>query len=327
MLLPLAGLLAGCGSSHPANTLVLYSGQHEQTTAKLVSAFEHRTGIHVELRSGDESSLGNQVLQEGQASPADVFYSENTPVLETLAAHGLLAKVSPAALAAVPARFSSAKGEWLGVSARISVLVYDPALIHPAELPRSLEELAAPRYRGKLAYAPSETDFQPLVSAMIRAHGAAYAEKWLKGVAANARTYADNETILREVNEGQSAFAPVNSYYWYRLREEVGAAGTHSAVAYFAPGDLGALLDVSGAAILRSSPQQAAAQRFLSFLVSTEGQEVIARSQSYEYPLRPGVAAAAALPALSSLHPAQFTPAELGDGREALELEQRLGLL
>lgn len=322
-----ACLETGCGSTHAANSIVVYSGQHEQTTHALAAAFEHQSGIRVEVRSGDEASLGNQVLQEGSASPADVFYSENTPVLEVLAHHGLLAPVAPSTLAAVPARLSSAEGRWVGVSARTSAIVYNTALIKPAELPRSLSELAAARYRGKVAFAPSETDFQPLVSAIIRRDGAAAAEAWLKGLQANGRSYSDNETILREVNEGQSALAPVNSYYWYRLRDELGAKGTHSAVAYFTPGDVGSLIDISGAAVLRSSSNSVGAQRFLAFLVSAEGQALIAHSKSYEYPLRPGIAAAPGLPALASLHPVALSPAQLGEGREALELEQKLGLL
>ena len=79
--------------------------------------------------------------------------------------------------------------------------------------------------------------------------------------------------------------------------------------------------------MLASSSHPAEAQRFLAFLVSPAGQEVIAHSDSFEYPLRPGVAAAAALPPLSSFHPAPLTPAELGDGSTALALEQKLGLL
>jgi iron(III) transport system substrate-binding protein len=321
-------LLAACGgSSSPAGTITLYNGQHEQTTAKLVAAFEKESGIKVAVRSADEATLGNQLVQEGSNSPADVFYSENTPVLEALASKRLLAPVEGSTLAAVPRTYDSARGEWVGVSARESVLVYDTAKLRAAQVPTSILALAAPEWKGKVAFAPSETDYQPLVSAIIKLDGTAAAERWLRGLAANGRILPDNETVVTQVNNGQSQLGPINQYYWYRLRAELGAAGTHSALRYFAGGDAGNLLNVSGASVLRSSSHRADAQAFLAFLVSRAGQEIIAHSDSFEYPLRPGVAAAPALPPLSSLHPVALTPAELGDGHAALAMEQKLGLL
>jgi iron(III) transport system substrate-binding protein len=319
--------LAACGGSGGPNTLTIYSGQHEQTTAMLVSAFERETGIKVQVRSGDERALGNQLLQEGSSSPADIFYSENTPILESLREHRLLAAVAPSTLAAVPARYSSAQGRWVGVSARLSALVYNRSRLGGVAPPPTILELAQPRFKGKLAFAPTETDFLPLVTAVTKLHGRAAAERWLKGLQSNGAVYPDNETVVTQVNAGQSGIAALNTYYWYRLRDELGAGGMHSALAYLAPGDAGAVLNVSGAAILASSSHRSAAQRFLAFLVSPAGQEAIARSHSYEYPLRPGVAAAPGLVPLSQVHPAPLTPAELGDGSAALALEQELGLL
>jgi iron(III) transport system substrate-binding protein len=323
-----AGLLLGaCGTSSDPNTLTIYSGQHEQTTSQLAAAFERETGIKVAIRYGDEESLGNQVLQEGSSSPADVFYSENSPVLESLSEHHLLAAVAPSTLAAVPARYSSASGHWVGVSGRVSELIYNARRVGAASLPSSVLELARPAWRGKVAFAPAETDFQPLVAAVVHVYGEAVAKRWLQGLAANAASYPDNETVATQVNNGQGAIAPLNQYYWYRLRDELGTSSTQSALHYLAPGDVGQVLDVSGAAVLASSDHRAAAQRFLAFLVSEAGQRVLAASHSYEYPLRGGVAAAPGLPPLASLHPSSLTPAQLGDGHAVLVLEQDLGLL
>ncbi len=327
--LPIAAapLLAGCGSASSGGALVLYNGQHEQTTARLVAAFERSTGIKVEVRSGDEASLGNQIVQEGSSSPADVFYTENTPVLEALREQHLLAPVRASTLAAVPSRDNSAEGDWVGVSARVSALVYNTTQVSPAQLPTSIMQLAQPRWKGKVGFAPSETDFQPLVTAIVREDGTAAAERWLEGLAANAKTYPDNETAVAQVNNGESEVAPINHYYWYRLRAELGAGGTHSALHYFQAGDVGELEDVSGAAALASSRHQAQAQELLAFLVSHTGQETLAHSDSFEYPLRPGVAPAAGLTPLSQIGPNGLTPTQLGDGSTALALEQKLGLL
>jgi len=328
LVLASAGLLlSACGSSSGSDSITVYSGQHEQTTAMLVAAFERQTGIKVNLRSGDEAALGNQVLQEGSNSPADVFYSENTPVLEALREHRMLAPVDPATLAQVPSRYSAGDGRWLGVTARLSALAYNTSLVAGGTLPGSILELAEPRWKGKVAIAPSETDFQPLIIAISKLYGPAAAERWLKGLGANGSVYSNNESAIAAVNNGQSAVVVVNEYYWYRLRDELGNGGTHSALHYFTAGDPGQLLDVSGAAVLASSAHKTTAQRFLAFLVSTAGQQVIAHSHSYEYPLRPGVAAAPALPPLSQFKPVSLTPADLGDGSAALALEQKLGLL
>jgi iron(III) transport system substrate-binding protein len=318
--------LAGCGTGG-GDALTIYSGQHEQTTSLLVSAFERETGVAVDVRSGDESALANQVLQEGSSSPADVFYSENTPVLEALREHGRLAPVAPSTMRSIPRRYDSPDGDWVGVSARVTALVYNTSRLRAAQLPGSILQLAEPRWKGKVAFAPSETDFQPLIEAIARLDGTATAERWLKGLQSNGTAVSDNEALVTAVNEGQSALGPVDHYYWYRLRDEVGRGSLHSALHLLAPRDPGGLVDVSGAAVLKSSSHRGEAQRFLAFLVSARGQRIIAEGHSYEYPLRPGVAAAAILPPLSTITPAPLTPAELGDGSSALALEQRLGLL
>ncbi len=321
----LAIAASGCGGT-PAE-LVLYNGQHEQTTSAIVAAFEKKTGIKVEVRSADESTLGNQLIQEGTASPADVFYTENSPVLEALARRSLLRPAPAEALASVPSRYSSAHGLWVGVSGRIAALVYNTGLLHERQVPDRLIELASPRFKGKLGFAPTETDFQPLVTSLIHYDGAAVAEQWLRALQRNGTIYPDNETVTAQVNNGESALGPINHYYWFRLRASLGAGEVHSALRYFKPGDPGDLLDVSGAAVLRSSHHVANAERFLRFLVSRDGQEAIAHSTSFEYPLRPGVAASPQLTPLSKLRPLGLTPAQLGTGSQALALEQKLGLL
>jgi iron(III) transport system substrate-binding protein len=319
--------LAGCGGSSAG--LTLYNGQHEQTTDALVAAFEKQTGISVAVRSDDEDTLAAQIDAEGLGSPADVIYTENSPPLEHLQEQGLLAPVDSTTLARTPTRFNSPQGDWVGVSARVSVLIYNTSLVKPDELPRSVMALAEPRWRGQLALAPGETDFQPIVTAVQRVHGTAATLRWLQALKANAgsRIYPDNETITSEVNRGQAAIGVINQYYWYRERAQVGAAGMHSAIAYFAPGDPGYVVDVSGAAVLKSSAHSAAAQRFLAFIVSHQGQEIIAHGTSFEYPIAAGVHTAAPETPFAQLRPDPIDLAELGDGTSAIALLQRAQLL
>jgi iron(III) transport system substrate-binding protein len=327
-----AGLLAACGSASAAGSpgsITLYSGQHEQTTQSLVTAFEQQTGIKVNVRYNDEDSFADEIVAEKAHPIADVFYTENSPVLEYLQGLGMLAPVDSSTLAKTPAEYNSPQGDWAGVSARVSVLIYNPSLISKSQLPTSVLQLANPKYQGKLAFAAGETDFQPIVTSVARAYGQAEASTWLNGIKSNAgaHIYPDNETIADEVNRGAAAFGVVNQYYWYRLKAELGGSNIHSQIAYFAPQDPGYVLDVSGAAILKSSKNQAGAQKFLAFLTSAQGQEVIAHSISFEYPLDEGVQTTAPETPFAQLQPNSITIADLGDGSTAIALLRKAGLL
>ena len=323
-----AGLAADAGRSGArAGSITLYSGQHEQTVSKLAADFEKRTGVHVAVRSADEATLANQIIQEGSRSPADVFFAENPPALQALAERKLLAPVPAATLRVVPRGDSSPSGSWVAVSARSAVLVYNTGKITPAALPSSLLDLASPKWKGKVAIAPGETDFQPLVTSIAQLRGTSAAVAWLKALKRNAKVYDDNELIVAAVNKGAVLTGLVDHYYWYRLRDEVGPSHTKSAIHYFAPRDPGMLVDVSGAAILQSSKHAADARRFLAYLVGKPAQTIIATSESYEYPLRPGVTNTKIDRPLGDIVPAKVSATQLGDGKAALEMLQQVGLL
>jgi iron(III) transport system substrate-binding protein len=331
-LVPLS--VAACTGGSPSAssgkvTLTLYNGQHVQTTEALVAAFEKATGIDVAVRSDDEDVLDAEIVAEGSRSPADVVFSENSPALEYLQARGLLAPVDRSTLARTPAKFNSPRGNWVGISARVSVLIYNPSLIDKSALPTHVLEVADPRYRGKLAFAPGETDFQPVITSVLRTYGKAEALTWLDGIKTNAEShiYPDNEAISAAVNRGIVAFGVVNQYYWYRMRAEIGAANVHSRIAYFSPRDPGYVLDISGAAVMKSSRHEAAAQRLLGFLVSAKAQEIIAHSISFEYPIVSGVKSAQSETPFDELEPNPIDVAELGTGAQAVDLLRDVQLL
>ena len=319
---------SGSASSLAGQTITLYNGQHEQTTNALVKAFEKQTGVTVKVRSDDEDVLAQQIAQEGSHSPADVFFTENTPPQARLDEKGLLARVDPAALIDVQARYSASDHDWIGVSARLSTLVYNTRDLKPSQLPTSVLGLADPKWKGKLDIAPSETDFQPIVTSVDAQIGDAATVRWLKALKANAGVHSDpdNETLVANVNKGVTQLGVINHYYWYRLKDEVGQAGLHSALAPFAPHDAGYLLDVSGAAVLKSSRHQQAAQALVKFLVSRSGQQVLTKSDSWEYPLGDGVTNPA-LPPLAKAQPKNFSLTRIGDGSKAISLLQQAGLL
>jgi iron(III) transport system substrate-binding protein len=326
-----AGLLVGAASTAGASPapITLYSGQHVQTTQALVSAFEKKTGIKVNVRFDDEDVLADQMVAEGGHSPADVFFTENSPPLQYLASKQMLAPLSKSTLAETPAKYNSPNGKWLGISARVSVIVYNTKLLKPSQLPTSAMQLSQPRWKGKVALAGGETDFQPIVTSVARAHGNAAALQWLNGIKANAggHLYPDNETVVDQVNRGQVALGVINQYYWYRLRAEDGASNMHSAIAYFAPHDVGYVMDVSGAAVLRSSSHKAEAQQLVAFLGSARAQQIIAHSDSFEYPIGSHVTTAQPETPFDQLRPNSISIARLGTGAEAIKLLQQAQLL
>ncbi|MFI9157798.1 iron ABC transporter substrate-binding protein [Kitasatospora aureofaciens] len=317
---------AASGTALAGQTITVYSGQHEQTVKALTEDFTKRTGIKVELRSGDEAELANQILQEGDASPADVFYAENPPALTALGDKGLLTKVAPDTLKSVPADDSSGRGDWVGVSARTSAFLAATGKAADTAPPASVLDLAKPEWKGRLGIAPSETDFAPVVTQVLKAKGEDATKQWLKGLKDNAKVYDSNETLSAAVNSGEVEGGVIDHYYFYRMRDEKGAAETLATLHYFPKGDPGSLVDVSGAAVLKHGKHQAAAQAFLGYLASAPAQTVIAGSASYEYPLVSGVQGKPELPALDTIGTVA-DPAQLGDGKQALGLLQDAGLL
>jgi len=322
-----SGASAGTDSSNGSGeTITLYNGQHPQLTQAIVNAFEKQTGIHVKVRTDDGIVLADQILQEGSHSPADVYLTENSPELMLLTQHQLLTQLPKSITSQIPAQYDSPTGNWVGISARVSALAYNPSVISSSQLPASILDLAQPQWKGKVAIAPTDSDFVPLVGAVIATYGQSAALNWLRGLKSNATQDADIETVAAAVNKGQDAVGIINQYYWYRLRTELGDGGTHSQVYYFPNHNVGGLENISGAAVLASSAHRAAAEKFVSFLVSAQAEKILAAGDTYEYPVRAGVAPNPQLVPLSQVNPAILNVTSLGNDLAAAALLQQAGL-
>ncbi|MGH3796610.1 MAG: iron ABC transporter substrate-binding protein [Pseudonocardiaceae bacterium] len=330
LLLALTGCGAGSGgsgSSAGSGPLTLYNGQHESTTKLLVSDFTKATGIKVNIRSGEDPEVANQILQEGSASPADVFYTENSPALALLSEKGKLAPVDQATLRQIPAKYDSPKGDWVGVAGREAVLVYNPATLPASQLPKSIMDVGGPAWHAKIGIAPAEGDFQAIVAAVAKAEGTQKATAWLQGLKRDGQTYESNTAIMQAVNRGDIPAGIIYHYYVLRDQAESGANSSHVKLYYFGHQDPGAFVSVSGAGVLKSSKHQAEAQRLVSFLTGTQGQTDLAKSDDFEYPLNPQVPANPKLKPFDQLQAPDIGPADIGDGTQAVALLQQVGLL
>ncbi len=325
-LLALVAVTSGCSGDGDDDALVLYNAQNQNLMKALTKAFTDKTGIQVRIRGGGDSELSNQLVQEGAKSPADVFTTENSTAMAQVDRAGLFAPLSPAALEGVPAQYVSGRKTWVGVAARSTVLVYNPSKLPAAELPASMLDLSQPAWKGRFGYAPTGADFQAIASSVFALEGDAAGEAFVQGLKDNGRTYANNIAILKAVNAGEIPAGIIYHYYWFQDRANTGADSRNAELHYFGDQDSGAYLSVAGAGVLSSSKRSEQAQRFVAFLTSREGQEVLAGSNDLQYAINNGVASNPALKPISELE-APAVPFDALDGPKVLAAFRKVGIL
>ncbi|SDY13397.1 iron(III) transport system substrate-binding protein [Modestobacter sp. DSM 44400] len=333
--LTVTALLAGCGNSgssgsadaaSDAGPLTLYNAQHEDLITAMVDGFTEQTGIEVELRSGDDAELANQIVAEGDASPADVFVTENSPSIDLVAEAGLLAPIEESTLAQVPDQFSPADGSWVGFAARSTVLAYNTDKLTEAQLPASLLDLADPAWKGRFGIAPGGADFQAIVGAVLALRGEDATRTWLAGLKDNAQVYQGNTAVMTAVDQGEIEAGVIYHYYWYKDRAESGNNSANVELHYFGNQDPGAFVSVSGAGVLASSDQADEAQQLVAYLTSPAGQQRSAQSTALEYAVGNDATSAEVLPPLDGLDAPEVDPGML-NGPQVTELMQEAGLL
>ncbi len=329
-LVSIAGVatsLAACGSdASGAEKLTVYSAQHESLVRAMLEGFTEETGIALEFRDANDSELANQIVQEGEASPADVFLTENSPSIDVVDKAGLLAPLDPSTLEQVGEQYRPESGTWVGFAARSTVLIYNPAEISEDELPGSMLDLAGPEWQGRVGIAAGGADFQAIVSAVLALQGEDATREWLTGLERNSEIYASNTAIMKAVDEGEVPVGITYHYYWYRDQAQNGLIGDDAKLHYFGNQDPGAFVSISGAGVLASSDQPEEAQRLVAYLTAEAAQEKLAESSALEYAVGTGVASAEALPPLESLGAPAVDPGSL-NAPQVTELMQEVGLL
>ena len=328
-LVGVAGALVACGggaggSSEPV--LTLYNAQHEDLMKAMVDGFTAQTGIEVEFRNGDDAELANQIVQEGKASPADVFVTENSPSVQVVADAGLFAPLEQSTLDQVPQQYRPGTSDWVGFAARSTVLAYNPQLISEAELPASMLDLAGPEWQGKVGFAPGGADFQAIVGAVLALRGEDATRTWLQGLADGGAVYQGNGAVMQAVDAGEIPVGIIYHYYWYKDQAESGQNSKNVQLHHFGNQDPGAFVSVSGAGVLASSKHQDEAQQLVAYLTSADGQRRLAESTALEYAVASGAASADVLPPLDTLGAPVVDPGTL-NGPDVTRLMQDVGLL
>ena len=307
-----------------AEALVLYNGQHRTTTEALVAAFTRATGIPVTVRNGDSPALAGQIIEEGARSPADVFYSEQSPPVAALEERGLLAPLATETVAQVSPAYVAPGRDWIGLSVRTRVVAYNHSLITPEKLPHSVLDFASPAWKDRVGYAPKD-GFQEQIMAIVKMRGRDAALAWLRGLRENGRMYNGNSAGVRAMEAGEIQVMLTNNYYYYGLLKERGAANLKSSVHYVDRIDPGAIQTLSAAGVLKSTTRPELAQRFVAFAVSEAGQKAIVDSVA-EYPVRRGIVSPYDLPPLDQVAGAPVAPADFGSAADAYALQRDAGM-
>ncbi|MEZ5171751.1 MAG: iron ABC transporter substrate-binding protein [Acidimicrobiia bacterium] len=309
LVLALALVTAGCTGSS-GDTLTVYSGRTENLIGPLLEQYADDTGVDIDVRYGQSADLALLVEQEGDKSPADVFISQSPGALGFLEAEGRLRELSAETLDLVDADYRDPDGEWVGLSGRVRVLVYNSDAVGEDELPASVFDLVDEEYAGRVGVAPENGSFQDFVSAMREVVGDDETAAWLEGMADNGSpTYANNTAIVEAVARGEVDMGLVNHYYNERARAENPDTPTENH--FFPGGDLGTLVLVTGAGIIDTAPHPDDAEDLVAFLLGEGAQQFFA-AETYEYPLAAGVEPTVDLPPLSGIEAPPVTLGVLG---------------
>ena len=299
-----------------AGALVIYSGRSESLVAPVIAQFRDASGVDVRVKYGGTSEIAATIQEEGGDSPADVFWAQEPGALGALAP--LFTPLPDDITAAVPAWARHDGGLWVGISGRARVVVYG-ADVAEDELPRSLEELVDPKWKGRVGWAPANASYRVMIAAMRQMWGEDKTREWLAGMLANdVKAFPKNTPIVAAAGAGEVDLGLVNHYYVHRFIAEDGEDfGARNL--YLNDGGPGSLVMVSGAGVLATADNPENAEKFVRFLLSTVAQQYFAAS-TFEYPLVDGVATSRFLPPLSSVVAPDIDLALLNDlaGSEAL---------
>jgi iron(III) transport system substrate-binding protein len=323
-----ATILTGCSSTDEQATevteLTVYSGRSEEFIAPFFAQWEAQSGIKLNIRYGDSAELAAQILEEGGNSPADLFLSQDAGSLGAVAEAGLFTQLSDEIASAIPATYVAANRNWVGVTGRARVFAYAPDRVKV--LPQSVTDLTNSQYKNQIGIAPTNASFQAFLTALIENKGADFAKNWLKALQANGvKIYAKNSAIVEAIDKGEISIGLVNHYYIWEVSEGLGRA-INVKNGFFAAGDLGNLINVSGAGILASSKKYAAAEDLINFLTSAASQAKFV-TDTHEYSLISGVAAPAGVPALDQIGAPTVDLATLKNIKATQDLLIEVGLL
>lgn len=284
VVLTLAAVTAfGGGAGEATDSITLYSGRGESLVAPIIERFEQETGIAVNVRYGGTAELAVLLQEEGDRSPADLFWAQDGGALGAVARAGLFSRLPGDLVGDLPYIYRNETGEWVATSGRARVLVYHPDRVGEDELPDSVFDLTDSRYAGRVGWAPTNGSFQSFVTAMRVMHGEQTTRQWLEGILANdPQAFRNNTATVEGVAAGEADMGIVNHYYLLRFLDD--DPGFPLRQVFFDEGDVGNLVNVAGIGILQTASNRDGAEAFIRFLLDLESQQYFT-DEVFEYPI------------------------------------------
>lgn len=306
-------------------TLVVYSGRDAELIDPLIAQFEENSGIDVDVRYAGTTELAAQLLEEGDATPAQVFLSQDAGALGAVSAAGLFTTLPTDISDAVAPEYTSRDGSWVGVTGRARVIAYDSERLSEDQVPGDIFAYTDPEWSGRVAIVPTNASFQAHVTAVRVLEGEDRAREWLEGLIANdAQIFARNGEVLEAVNTGAVEIGLINHYYWARSEQD--PTTLRAQLRFGDPGSVSALVNVTGAGILTGAADSDEARAFVEYLVSQDAQSYFLE-ETYEYPLAPGVGSPRDVPPLDQLGEPDIDLSQLDSLEQTVDLLTSVGLL
>ena len=316
---------AACRSGEESvGSLTIYSGRSETLVDSIIRQFADATGVDVKVKYASTSQLAATLLEEGDNSPADLFFSQDPGGLGAVGE--LLAPLPAEILEQVPEWARSPQGKWVGISGRARTVVYNSDLLEEEALPDDLFGFADPKWKGRIGWAPTNASFQAMVTAMRAVWGEDLTRRWLEGIQANdPKVYPKNTPQVAAVAAGEIDVGLVNHYYLFRFLAEEGesfpARNYHPR-----SGGPGSMVMVAGAGVLSTADNPETAEKFLNFMLSEVGQ-LYFTTRTFEYPLVEGVKTPSLLVPLEQLNIPDIPTLDLADLEETQQLLRDTGVL
>lgn len=305
--------------------LTIYSGRAEELVGSVIDGFTEATGIEVDVRYGDTAEMAAQIVAEGDASPADVFWAQDPGALGALEAEGLLATLPDEITGAVDPAFASDSGAWVGITGRVRVVTYNTDNLSEDELPDSVFDLTDPEWAGRVSWAPTNGSFQGFITAMRITEGEDATRDWLEGMLANdPQVFENNGSQVEAVGRGEVDVALVNHYYLLRYQAE---DPNFPAANHYLPGDIGGLMFAAGVGVLGTSDQPTVAEEFVSYLLSEDVQNYFgSETNEREFPAVTGIDPTD-LPTVAELDPPNVDLSGLADLQGTIDLLNEVGAI
>ncbi|BAZ07497.1 iron ABC transporter substrate-binding protein [Calothrix sp. NIES-3974] len=323
----LVAVIVGTGlgvNAQQSRTLTIYSGRNEKLIGPLIERARRDLNLNIQVRYGDTAELAIALLEEGRRSRADMFFAQDAGALGAVQQAGLTHSIPGSILNKVDSRYRSRSGNWMGITARARVINYNTRLVKPAELPRTVAELTQPKWRGKVGWAPTNGSFQSFITAMRKLEGDQKTIEWLRGMKANGvKDYGRNTAIVEAVGKGEIHLGLVNNYYLGQIKR---TNPNIPVAAHYTRRDAGAIVNIAGVAVLRTTDQRADVERLINYLLSPSSQNYFAE-ETTEYPLIRGAKAPAGQIPLGRLNPPRLDLNELSDLQGTLRVLKQAGVL